>query len=684
MASQIDMFLVNVGLSSNITNTSISLGCRTDHVLIEISIKNSEVTKGPGVWKFNNQLLSKEKFCTDMKADIQKVKEHLKRSTQSKTEQWEVHKVKAVEFSKLSTKNSTNTRNTLLMNMYRLKDIIVNDELIERKNIVNHDELLEQVNNKICVIEQEKARESMFRARCNYVKHGEKNTSYFFALEKRNYRNKTAFALFIKGSLCKDQKLILEEQRKFYEALYSSNRSIVFDIHNTTETKLTELQKAELETDVTIVEIHTAALSMAHNKVPGSDGLTLEFYLTFWNEIKDLLWAMYQEVLENKKLGFSARRGIISLLPKKNKDPRYVQNLRPLTLLNLDYKLLAKTLALRMKGVMNDIIGPQQRGFMEGWQIQDNIRLTMDLVTYINQTQKCAVIISIDYLNCFDMIEHNAILGAMKYFNFGMKFIGWVSTFFNSFKVCTQNAGHTSRYLNKEWGTNQGCPISPYCFNICGEVMAHLIKNNKKIVGIWVNDGMKCETYHIISQFADDTALFLSFSEECLNAVIQTLMYIEHHTGLTVSYEKTCVYRVGSMRDSNAKIYTLKPLQWSDGDIEILGTTIKNDIVQTTKDFDKDIMKMHTVADMWHNRQLTVLGKVLLINSLMGLLFVYHMCTLPNLTGEQLLEIDKTIIDFLWKGKRSKIPIKILRNPKRKGGLKLNNFELRQKALYIQ
>ena len=194
-------------------------------------------------------------------------------------------------------------------------------------------------------------------------------------------------------------------------------------------------------------------------------------------------------------LGWSTRKGVISLLPKKNKDPRVLKNLRLLTLLNIDYKILAKALATRLKKVLPHIIGEQQTGFMEGRSIQENIRTTMDIVTYINKTGKRACILTLDFEKCFDRIEHRSMYEAMRYFNFGENFIGWMWLFYTNFMVFTQNAGFVSQQFVKERGVNQGCNISPFVTNICTELMAHLIKNNPKITGICLNDNAKAEVY---------------------------------------------------------------------------------------------------------------------------------------------------------------------------------------------
>ena len=139
-----------------------------------------------------------------------------------------------------------------------------------------------------------------------------------------------------------------------------------------------------------------------------------------------------------------------------------LKNWRPITLLNMDYKLLAKTLAMRLKNVLPTIIGTQQTGFMEGRCISENIRTTIDIITSIYKQGKSALVVSVDYEKCFDRIEHGAIQGALKYFGFSSQFADWINVFFTDFEICTCNAGYTSDFFKKTRGVNQGCPISPY------------------------------------------------------------------------------------------------------------------------------------------------------------------------------------------------------------------------------
>ena len=201
-----------------------------------------------------------------------------------------------------------------------------------------------------------------------------------------------------------------------------------------------------------------------------------------------------------------------------------------------------------------------------------------------------------------------------------------IKVFFRNLILHTQNEGYLLEPFAKGRGVNQGCPISPFCYNAVGELLAQEIRNNSRIKGIHIH---KNDVSNVISQFADDTALFLMYSETVLQEAINTLTRIECNTGLKISYEKTNIYHIGSLKNNNAKIYTQKNLNWTDGDIEMLGIKIRNNDCQDNRQYNQIIDKMADVAMNWKDRNLTLIRKCLIINSLMSSLFMYYMVTMP-------------------------------------------------------
>ena len=113
---------------------------------------------------------------------------------------------------------------------------------------------------------------------------------------------------------------------------------------------------------------------MASNKSPGTDGLPAEFYKVFWNHVKPFLLNALNCSYTNGHLSITQRRGLITLVPKKNKPANLLKNLRPITLLNCDYKIATKSIANRIKKVLPKIINNDQTGFLKNRTIGENIR----------------------------------------------------------------------------------------------------------------------------------------------------------------------------------------------------------------------------------------------------------------------------------------------------------------------
>ena len=124
---------------------------------------------------------------------------------------------------------------------------------------------------------------------------------------------------------------------------------------------------------------------MALGKSPGTDGLPAEFYKVFWNNISDLLLNAINYGYENGQLSISQRRGIIRLIPKKDSDPHFIKNWRPITLLNSDYTISAKAIANRMKKTLPNVINEDQTGFIKGRFIGENIKLIDHLIKFTDE-----------------------------------------------------------------------------------------------------------------------------------------------------------------------------------------------------------------------------------------------------------------------------------------------------------
>ena len=119
--------------------------------------------------------------------------------------------------------------------------------------------------------------------------------------------------------------------------------------------QLTDEERNSCEGNITCSEARAELLKMARNKTPGNDGLTVEFYEMFWPLISKEVIDSFNFAYENSVMSVSQRQGTIKLIPKPDRDKHTLSNWRPITLLNVDVKILSKCLAKRVAKVIGKL-----------------------------------------------------------------------------------------------------------------------------------------------------------------------------------------------------------------------------------------------------------------------------------------------------------------------------------------
>ena len=126
----------------------------------------------------------------------------------------------------------------------------------------------------------------------------------------------------------------------------------------------------------------------------------------------------FQESIREGKLSHSQKQGVITLLDK-NKDRTLLKNWRPISLLNVYYKILSKTLAIRLTKVLPSLIMQQDlTGYVKDRYIGENIRVLQDVLQYTVDQNIPGVLLVLDFEKAFDSVEWNFMLSVLKKFNF--------------------------------------------------------------------------------------------------------------------------------------------------------------------------------------------------------------------------------------------------------------------------
>ena len=677
LGSRLDYMLFDASLNSWVKKVQIVPGFKSDHSGIICEINPFEIYRGRGLWRLNTCVLSERGYIDKINETIQKVK--IESSNLNIQEKWELIKLMVICESQDYCRERAQDRK-LIINQLELAIQKMEEKCCEKDFSEAENNLLERSKADYSKMMEEKINGAILRCKAqNYAEFEHPNSKYFFQLEK-NRAGAKAMSSMIKedGSEIIDTKQILREQERFYSKLYTSDPTVEFDYVNDSEIKITENEKEEIDKEITMAELEQAVKQLRRQCTPGTTGLPVEFYIVFWSQIREIVFEVIQVGLQEGRLHESALRAVISLIPKPGKDTRKIECLRPISLQNTDYKVIEKILANRLKPVLEGLINEDQKGFMASRRISCNIRRILDMVEDSEDNGGGGLVVSLDFMKCFDRIEINSLLAALAYFNIGPRFIGWTKTIYTDAKACVINNGYFSNYFDVTRGTKQGGCCSPYYFLVIAEVLAIELRKNSRIKGFSMKEIQK-----LLGQYADDIDIYLKGDQESLDQVFYTIEEFQKRSGFSINYSKSTVYRLGSLRKSKAMLYTRMSLSWMDT-INVLGVYVTHDKDLLYKlNYDNLVIKVESIFKSWGKRGLSLYGKALIVNSLVGSLFVYRMTVLPTIPDHYISKLNELVKKFVWSGGRSKISLEVLQSEQQHGGLGIVNFKLKDQSLKV-
>ena len=414
-------------------------------------------------------------------------------------------------------------------------------------------------------------------------------------------------------------------------------------------------------------------------------------------------------------MSISQRRGVISLVPKEDSDLELLNNWRPITLLNLDYKIMSKVIARRIERVLPLLVCSDQSGFVKGRYIGQNVRLldykimskviarrierVLPLLVcsdqsgfvkgrYIGQNVRLindileqtklqnipGILLQLDFQEAFDTIEWKFIQNAIAFFNFGESIQRWISTFYSNIQSSVLNNGFSTNYFALSRGVRQGCPLSPFLFVLAVELLACKIRQDKEIKGINIfQKELK------ISQFADDTTL-LNSNRNSVRRAINVLDNFGNLSGLGLNQSKTKALWLGPWRHCKEKPFGF---QWPEKPVRILGSYISYDLKQNEKlNFETKLQKMQGIFDVWNCRNLTIFGRCLIAKSL-GIAQLVHTISNLNISKAYIQTFNSAIFKFIWRKKKDKIKRRVMISDYEKGGLRAPSIDTMAKSLKL-
>ncbi|KAJ9564765.1 hypothetical protein OSB04_000731 [Centaurea solstitialis] len=400
-------------------------------------------------------------------------------------------------------------------------------------------------SRKLCLdLEEKKGGMLRQKAKLRWLTEGDENSKYFHATLKHRERKNTIRGLEINGEWVEDPKRVSAHIADFFKNKFSSdhNHRPKFE---SAKTKTLSREEAEfLEEPFGEDEVWLAIKDCGSNKSPGPDGFTMGFVKKFWGILKEDFMKAIRWFWESESLGPGCNSSFITLIPKVV-NPCNISEFRPISLIGVFYKVVAKVLAHRLKRVIGKVISDQQSAFIKGRNILDGVLVANEVVDFIRGKKRKGLIFKVDFEKAYDSVNWNFLLDTLRRMGFRDKWIRWISTCLRSSHVSVLVNGAPSKEFVMGRGLRQGDPLAPFLFLIASENL-NLLMEEAKEKGLY--EGLKIgqndiEISHL--QYADDAIFFGKWCLRNLKNLLKILECFRLISGLQINLRKSKIYGVG-------------------------------------------------------------------------------------------------------------------------------------------
>lgn len=375
----------------------------------------------------------------------------------------------------------------------------------------------------------------------------------------------------------------------------------------------------------------------------------------------------------------------------KKKDPTEISNYRLITLLNTDYKLMTKSLALQLVEPIHKLIHPDQAGFIPKRSIFNHIRLANTIINYTEVMEIDGSIVALDREKAYDKIRHAYLWSTLDALNIPNSFVKTVKSLYENTYTKVAINGIFSEPFCVTRGVRQGNPLSCLLFDLAIEPLACKLRNCTDLEGLAI-PGVPNKL--IVNLFADDTTVYLS-SNDKLNTVEGLLTAWCEVSGARFNIEKTEIIPIGSPEHRNRIIDTRKihptdsePMNTkihiaTDGEaVRSLGAWIGNKVCDLTP-WETVIDKIMRKLGVWARSHPTLYRKCLITQAVVGrhTQFLTKAQGMPTHIEEA---ITKIIRDFIWDNdNHPRITMDYMYKPLNEGGLNLLDIKACNEAIKL-
>ncbi|KAL0458285.1 UNVERIFIED_CONTAM: LOB domain-containing protein 29 [Sesamum latifolium] len=383
------------------------------------------------------------------------------------------------------------------------------------------------------------------------VKGGDRNTRFFHQKASHRFRSNLITKLRTSNRALVDKEEEIQHCiLSHFEDVYSSSHPRPDDVaHGTAQLRrvVDEDMEDELSQPYHENEVTKALFEMAPLKSLGPDGMSPIFYQKFWHIVKYDVIPCTLRLLNSHDMPHTLNDTQIVLIPKC-KNPDMLSQFHPISLCNVIYKIASKTVANRLKRILDRIISPAQSAFVPGRLIIDNILLAFEVNHFLNTKtigKKGFMAMKLDvskaYNKAYDKVEWVFLEQVLSKLGFSRPFIHLVMLFVSSVSYSFMLGGKQFASIIPQRGLRQGDPLSPYLFLLCTEAFSSMLDHAvscHQLLGISACRGAP-HISHLL--FVDDTLIFSQGTVEHSRIIKVILETYRKASGQEINFHKSSV-----------------------------------------------------------------------------------------------------------------------------------------------
>lgn len=651
----------------------------SDHSIGFMKFDFEIIEKGPGIWVLNNCLLDEERYYNRV-SEIIEEQEQCPLYNEDVLIWWDNFKYKIKKFSQIYSKDRSKEK-FAEFNKLQNKLNIFSQKVADGKDydIDKYQELRAQLES----LEREKCKGAILRSKAKWAIDSDRNTKYFLNLEKYRQNNNVIKELKSEnGNSINDTDSIMNEIYNYYSKLYSSvsiDDESKDEMLSFIDSSVSDEDREQCDMPITLQEIKQSLFTMAKSKSPGPDGLTVEFYCKFFNKLGHVLLKLFNNIQEKGKLSRSMRLAVISLIYKNKGDKSSLRNWRPISLLNVDYKILARIMSNRLKRVLPSIISPSQTCCVIGRDIADTIVSIRDVIDVVEQENIEGYVLKIDQKQAFDRVSHDYLFSLLEKFGFGPNFISWIKIFYSEIFSSVKCNGYISNYFPIKNSVKQGCPLSALLYTLVAEPLCKAICRNPDVRGIPIPN---TNSVSLVYQHADDTTITLC-NKQSIDHCFNVFELYGRASGSVINRQKSQILCIGKGSITDLECRHLD-IELCDSVIEILGVYLgKSQVICDSMNWGNKVTKIKNILNMWQQRQLSIQGRATVISTLL-LSRCWYTLMVQSIPEKVKNDIKLACLHFLWSGRSHLVAYQTVIAEKSKGGLNLPDIQLKLLAFRLK